>query len=93
VSLKWMNLEEAIIQVGRAAMQAELDECPDYNMKFFLDFLKLCDREIQKRAAAQSQLAGAAGGAQGLAAVNAGGAAPGTVASGPMPAGPVGVAA
>ncbi len=84
VSLKWMNLEEAIIQVGRAAMQAELDECPDYNMKFFLDFLKLADKEIQKRAAAQSQLAGASGGAQGLAAVNAGGASPGTIASGPV---------
>ncbi len=84
-----MNLEEAIIQVGRAAMQAELDECPDYNMRFFLDFLKLADKELQKRAAAQSTLAQTAGGgAQGLAAVNAGGAAPGTVA-----AGPVGVAA
>ncbi len=95
VSLKWMNLEEAIIQVGRAAMQAELDECPDYNMKFFLDFLKLADKEIQKRAEAQSQLAGAAGGgAGGLQAVNAGGAAPGTVASG-APMGPslVGAAA
>ncbi len=56
VSMKWMNLEEAIVQVGKAAMQAELDECPDYNMKFFLDFLKLCDKEVQKRAAAQQQV-------------------------------------
>jgi hypothetical protein len=85
VSFKWMNLEEAIVQVGRAAMQAELDECPDYNMKFFLDFLKLCDKELSNRAAAQSSLAQTAGGgAGGLAAVNAGGAAPGTVASGPV---------
>ncbi len=62
VSFKWMSLEVAIVQVGQAAMQAELDECPDYNMKFFLDFLKLCDREIQKRAASQATLQAAQGG-------------------------------
>lgn len=70
VSMKWMNLEEAIIQVGRAAMRAELDEAPDYNMKFFLDFLGLCSKELDKRAAAQAQLAGTAGGGAGLGAVN-----------------------
>jgi hypothetical protein len=62
VALKWMNLEEAIIQVGRAAMQAELDEAPDWNMRYFIDFLSLCDTEMAKRDAAKAKLAAAASG-------------------------------
>jgi hypothetical protein len=93
VSLKWMNLEEAIIQVGRAAMRAELDEAPDYNMKFFLEFLNLASKELDKRAAAQSQLAGAAGGGAGLAAVNQAAMGPGTAPGGMPPPTPMGVAA
>ena len=57
VSLKWMSLEPAIVQVGQAAMQAELDDAPDYNIKFFIDFLKIADKELQKRAAAQAAMA------------------------------------
>lgn len=84
IALKWLNLEEAIIQVGRAVMRAELDEAPDLNLKYFIDFLGLCDKELKKRAAAQAELAGAAGGGAGLQAVNAAGSAPGTVVSGPV---------
>jgi hypothetical protein len=90
VSLKWMNLEEAILQVGKAAMGAELDECPDYNLRYFLDFLALCDREIQKRAASQAQLQAAAGGsAPALQSVGGGGGAapppPGAMPPPPAP--------
>lgn len=78
---KWLNLEEAIVQVGRAYMQAEIDEAPDANLELFIKFLGDCDVLIQRIAAQQATLKAAAGGAPaGLAALP--GMAPG---AGPMP--------
>ena len=77
--IPFMNHEEAILQVGRAYMSAELDDAPDYNLQFFLRFMDQCDKQIQKKAAQQAQLEAAAKGntaaVQGL----------GTGAPAPMP--------
>lgn len=57
--IKWMNLEEAIVQVGRAYMQAKLDGAPDFNQRFFLLYLGSLDEEISKREKAKADLAAA----------------------------------
>lgn len=56
---KWMQLPEAIVQVGRAYLQAELDNAPEYNLDFFLRFMgdadaKQQELEAQRQAAAQA---------------------------------------
>lgn len=60
--IKWMAKEEAILQVGRAYLKAEMDECPDYNLKFFINYMQELDELIQREEAQKAQLAGAARG-------------------------------
>lgn len=61
--IKWMALEEAIVQVGRAYLEAELNEAPDYNLSLFIRYLQDCDALVQRVAAQKAQLAAMAGGA------------------------------
>lgn len=60
--IPFMALEDAILQVGRAYMEAELDDAPDFNLGFFLRFMDDCDAKIQKKAAQAAQLQAAAAG-------------------------------
>ncbi len=60
--IKWMNKEEAILQVGRAYMKAEEEDCPDFNLKFFIDYMTDLDVLIQREEAQKAQIAGAAQG-------------------------------
>ena len=53
--IKWMPLTDAIVQVGRAFAEAEMEGADDYNLQFFIRFLGDCDREIEKVAAQQMQ--------------------------------------
>ncbi len=91
---KWLNLEEAIVQVGRAYMQAEIDEAPDQNLEWFIKFLGDCDTLLQRLAEKQAQLKAAAGGAPSALAALPGGPAPGGALppqggpSAPPPGGP-----
>lgn len=54
--IPFMNHAAAIVQVANAYMSAELDGCPDWNLSFFVDFMKDCDAQIQKVSAQQAQL-------------------------------------
>lgn len=56
---KWLNLPEAIIQVGRAYMQAKLDRAPMEVLKWFVKFLGDADNLVQQIAAKQALLQGA----------------------------------
>ncbi len=87
--IKWMNKEEAILQVGRAYMKAEEEDCPDWNLKFFVDYMGALDELIQREDAQKAQIAGAAQGS------NAGQQAIAPMAGGapPPPQMPQGVAA
>lgn len=60
--IKWMALEEAIVQVGRAYLEAELNEAPDYNLSLFIRYLQDCDALVQRVAAQKAQLAAVATG-------------------------------
>ena len=80
--IKWMAKEEAILQVGRAYLKAEMDGCPDFNLKFFINYMEQLDELIQREEAQKAQLAGAAKGSN----VAAQQVAP--MAAGPAPAGP-----
>jgi hypothetical protein len=88
--IKWMAKEEAILQVGRAYLKAEMDGCPDFNLKFFINYMQALDELIQREEAQKAQLAGAARGsnaaAQAVAPMAAGGPAP-APAAGPAPIG------
>jgi hypothetical protein len=57
VSLNWMDLESAIVQVGRAFMQAELDRAPSAVLELFAIFMAAADRKLQERQAATAALA------------------------------------
>lgn len=61
--IRWMNLEDAIVQVGQAFLDAEMDEAPDYNLDLFLRYLGDADALLQKKAAEQAALQAAAKGA------------------------------
>lgn len=54
--IPFMNHAAAIVQVADAYMAAELDGCPDWNLQFFVSFMKDCDAQIQKVAAQSAQL-------------------------------------
>ena len=87
--IKWMAKEEAIMQVGRAYLKADMDDCPDYNLGFFIKYMQALDELIQREAAQQAQLQAAAKGsnqAAGAIAPMAAGPAP-APPSGPMPVG------
>jgi hypothetical protein len=49
--IKWMQLPEAIVQVGRAYLAADLDNAPEYNLDFFLRWMGEADAKIQELAA------------------------------------------
>lgn len=86
---KWFDLNEAIIQVGRAMFEAEADNCPDWNLQWFVRFLEDCDRVMDQIAARKAQMQAAAGGNTG--ALNAlGPTAPGGGTPPPGPPGPPG---
>ncbi len=60
--IKWMQLPESIVQVGRAYLNAELDNAPEYNLEFFLRWMDEADAKIQqleeqRRAVEQAQQA------------------------------------
>lgn len=46
--IKWMQLPEAIVQVGRAYLAADLDNAPEYNLDFFLKWMGDADAKIQQ---------------------------------------------
>lgn len=47
--IPWMKLEDALLQVVDAYMQAELDCAPDAIMDLFLRWISACNTEITKR--------------------------------------------
>lgn len=48
--IKFMVLEDALLQVVEAYFGALVDGAPDYNLGFFLQWMESCDRELQERA-------------------------------------------
>jgi len=46
--IKWMQLPEAIVQVGRAYLAADLDNAPEWNLDFFLRWMGDADGKIQE---------------------------------------------
>jgi hypothetical protein len=84
--IKWMNLEEAIVQVGRAYLDAEMDDAPDYNLDFFTRYMGDCDALIQAKAKQAADMQAAAAG-KGPAPMAGGAPAPGPApGTGPAPA-------
>lgn len=62
---RWIGVDaltEAVVQVGRAYLTAELDDAPDYNLGFFIRFMKETDLEVQFLLQQQAQLQATAGG-------------------------------
>jgi hypothetical protein len=55
--LPWMKLPDAIVQVGDAYMQAELDEAPDWNLDHFARFLTIASDKVTAANAAQNAVA------------------------------------
>jgi len=47
--LKWMRLEDAIVQVADAYMEAELDDAPDEIKQLFLDWLPMAEQALQQK--------------------------------------------
>lgn len=90
---KWMNLEEAVIQVGRAMFEAEADGAPDWNLQWFVRWLEDCDRVMEQIAAKKAELQAAAGGsAPALGMIDPGAPGPGGPPGPPSPPGPQGPA-
>lgn len=87
--IRFMQHGEAILQVGRAYMEAELDGAPDFNLGFFLRFMADCDKQIQQQEARKAELAAAALGKGAVPPPMVGGAvppgAPGMAMPGPAP--------
>lgn len=54
--IRWMRLEDALIQVADAYLQAELDDAPDDVKDLFLRWIELADREIQAKQARMAAL-------------------------------------
>jgi hypothetical protein len=46
--IKWMQLPEAIVQVGRAYLAADLDDAPEFNLDFFLRWMGDADAKVQE---------------------------------------------
>ena len=88
---KWMDLAEAIVQVGRAMFEAEADGAPDWNLQWFVKFLEDCDRVMDQIAARKAEIQAAAGGnsaAIGALGPTGPGGPPGPPPGPPGPAGP-----
>lgn len=88
--IKWMGapgLTEAIVQVGHAFLEAEMNDAPDYNLEFFLRYMAECDRLITEIQGKQAALQGAATGNP--AAMQAAGLAPPPMPQGQAPAPPM----
>jgi hypothetical protein len=49
--VRWMRLEDALLQVVDGYLQAELDNAPDSIKELFLRWIEMADTEIQKRQA------------------------------------------
>jgi hypothetical protein len=49
--IRWMRLEDALLQVADAYLQAEIDGVPDDNRDLFLRWIEMADSEIQKKQA------------------------------------------
>ena len=47
--IRWMRLEDALLQVAEAYMQAQMDEAPDEAQDLMLRWIEIADSEIQKR--------------------------------------------
>lgn len=86
--IPWMpSLEDAMVQVAEAYLDAQLDGIPAFNEEFFLTFMRQLDDEMTKKGLRASQIAqGIDPGSTGAAAPAAGG--PATPAAGPPPAMP-----
>lgn len=83
--IPFMDHAAALVQTAQAYMVAELEGAPDWNLEFFLRFMKQCDQQIQKIAAKQAQAAqGIPPGAQPPAMPPPPPPAPGMPAPGPM---------
>lgn len=55
--IPFMDHVAALLQVARAFMVAELEGAPDFNLDFFLTFMRQCDEQIQKLEARRAQAA------------------------------------
>ena len=78
--IRWMRLEDALLQVAEAYMQAQLDEAPDEAQDLMLRWIEMADSEIQKR---EERMAGLR--AQGSRAINVGAAEAAPPMEGPPP--------
>lgn len=47
----YLNLPAAMLQCAEAYVEAQLDECPDFNLDFILRFIEQCDEIVADRAA------------------------------------------
>jgi hypothetical protein len=56
ICMPWLDLESAMVQVGRAFMPAEYDGAPDAVLESFAVFMRAADLEMQKRAAVLAQM-------------------------------------
>lgn len=54
--IRFMRLEDALVQVADAYLQAELDGAPDTIKELFLRWIELADEEIQKKQARLAQV-------------------------------------
>lgn len=54
--IRWMVLEDAILQVAEEYFGALMEGVPDYNAQFFLQWMELCDKLLQERAQRQAAL-------------------------------------
>jgi len=56
--IPWMpSLEDAMVQVAEAYLDAQLNNVPEFNSQFFLDYMEGLDREITAKALKASQVA------------------------------------
>ena len=54
--IAWMRLEDAMLQVADALVQAQIDGIPDENEELFLRWLEMAEEEIQKRQQRKAEL-------------------------------------
>lgn len=54
--IKYLKLDDAILQVALGYMQAELDGAPDANRKLFLNWLEMADTMLQQQLQRQQEL-------------------------------------
>lgn len=54
--IKWLQLNDAVLQVALAYLEAELNGAPDANRQLFLDWLEMADAELQQQQQRQMAL-------------------------------------